>query len=78
MRKGSSGKVPELNPRIANVSVLLSSLGDLFQSSSCKHPLGHGTLGNGQNALSQRELTEFLGKLGEFRERLGECALAHK
>ena len=40
-------------------------------------------LGNGRNTVSRvlfrrRELTEFQGKLGEFCEKLGEFALAHK
>ena len=42
-----------------------------------------GFLGNGRNTFSRvlfrrRELTEFWGKLGEFCEKLGEFALAHK
>ena len=42
-----------------------------------------GKLGNGRNTVSRvlfrrRELTEFWGKLGEFCEKLGEFALAHK
>ena len=40
-------------------------------------------LGNGRNTVSrvlfrERELTEFCGKLGEFRVKFGEFALAHK
>ena len=40
-------------------------------------------VGNGRNTVSRvlfrrRELTEFCGKLGEFREKLGEFCLAHK
>ena len=40
-------------------------------------------VGNGRNTVSRvlfrrRELTEFDGKLGEFCEKLGEFALAHK
>ena len=40
-------------------------------------------LGNGRNTVSRvlflrRELFEFYGKLGEFCEKLGEFALAHK
>ena len=40
-------------------------------------------LGNGRNTVSRvlfrrRELTVFWGKLGEFCEKLGEFALAHK
>ena len=39
--------------------------------------------GNGRNTVSRvlfrrRELTEFYGKLGEFGEKLGEFAFAHK
>ena len=39
--------------------------------------------GTGRNTVSRvlfrrRELTEFYGKLGEFGEKLGEFALAHK
>ena len=41
------------------------------------------TLGNGRNTVSRvlfwkRDLTEFLGKLGECCEKLGEFAFAHK
>ena len=40
-------------------------------------------LGNGRNTVSRvlsrkRELTEFCCKLGEFREKLGEFALAYR
>ena len=40
-------------------------------------------VGNGRNTVSRvlfrkRELTEILGKLGEFRAKLGEFALPHK
>ena len=44
---------------------------------------GNAFLGIGRNTVSRvlfrrRELTEFCGKLGEFRVKLGEFVLAHK
>ena len=38
----------------------------------------HIPVGNGQNTVSERELTEFCDKLGEFCKKLGEFASAHK
>ena len=53
-------------------------------SRRCREINQHPTLlGNGRNTVSRilfrrREPAEFWGKLGEFCEKLGEFALAHK
>ena len=54
---------------------------DNHSSSEAEHVL-YESLGNGRNTVSRallrkRELTEFLGKLGEFCDALSEFALAH-
>ena len=56
---------------------------DLFTSLVIHQVTREPKLGNGRNTVSrvlfqERELTEFCGKLGEFGEKLGEFALAHK